>query len=384
MNKVSFCAKLVCVMRIYFLGTKGFPANAIVGGGGVERHVEELATRLAGRGHSVYVYVRAHSADKKLKTYRGVHIIRIPSWRSKNFDTITHTLLSTLHVLFRRADVIHYHGIGPSTCSLIPRLFKWRTKVLATFHSRDRMDPKWSWFARAYLLFAEWACLHFPHQTIVVSHILQIFCREMYGKETRYIPNGADISHELNTDQLQKFGLEPGKYLLGLGRLVPNKAYDVLMEAYKKVESNMPLIIAGDAEYADAYVMKLEKMAAQDPRVRLVGYQIGKTKEQLLAHCYAFVQPSRSEGLSTVTLEAMAHGKTVVLTDIKENLELIDHSAIAFPVDNVRMLAQTLKWILEDPMMVRVRGERAQEVVRKWYSWQSVVDRIEKVYFSNS
>jgi glycosyltransferase involved in cell wall biosynthesis len=245
------------------------------------------------------------------------------------------------------------------------------------------MDPKWSWFAKAYLLFAEWACLYFPHQTIVVSHILQIFCREMYGKETAYIPNGAEISSIPKPDQLHKFGLEPGKYLFGLGRLVPNKAYDVLMEAYKKVDSEMPLVIAGDAEYADAYVMKLERMAEQDARVRLIGYQVGATKEQLLAHCYAFLQPSRSEGLSTVTLEAMAHAKTVVLTDIKENLELIDHSAIVFPVDNTRMLTQTLKWILEDPTMVRVRGERAQEVVRRWYSWQSVVDRIEKIYLSN-
>lgn len=367
-------------MRIYFLGTKGFPFQTLISGGGVERHVEEIATRLAGRGHQVFVYVRAHSADKKLKTYKGVHIIRTPAWKSKNFDTITHTFFSTLHVLFQRADVIHYHGIGPSTLSLIPRLFKRRAKVISTFHSRDRMDPKWSWFAKVYLLFSEWATLHFPHQTIVVSHVLKIFCRDVYGRKTVYIPNGAEIPRPQGTYLIKKFGLEPGKYLLGVGRLVPNKAFDVLIEAYAKISSPVALAIAGDAEYADAYVQKLERLVAKDNRVHLLGYQTGEALSQLLAHCYAFVQPSRSEGLSTATLEAMSHAKTVVLTDIKENLELVDHSAIVFPVDNVRALQETLDWILQDPTMVKVRGERAQELVKRRYSWSSVVDQIEKVY----
>ena len=367
-------------MRIYFIGTKGLPAASVVGGGGVERHVEEIATRLASRGHSVYVYVRAHSADPKLKSYKGVHLIRIPSIHSKNLDTITHTFLATLSVLFRRADIIHYHGIGPGTLSWIPRLFKPRAKTIVTFHSRDRMDPKWSWFARAYLQYAEWAALHFPNETIVVSHLLQIFCRDVFGRKTTYIPNGADIPKPQGDDQLEKFGVTSGQYLLGVGRLVPNKCYDVLMEAYAKVSSDMPIVIAGDAEFATDHVRKLQQLAAADPRIRLVGYQTGEALAQLYAHCYAFVHPSRAEGLSTSVLEAMANGKTVILTDIKENLELLDHSGVVFPADNVRILRDVLAWVLKDPTLVRVRGERAREFVRKQYSWNSVVDQLERRY----
>ncbi len=369
-------------MRIFFIGAKGFPASTVPGGGGVERHVEEVAIRLAAHGHQVFVYVRDYTANPRRKKFKGVHIIPLPSWRSKNIATISHVFLATMHVLRQRADIIHYHGIGPATLSWIPRLFKPRSKIIVTFHSRDRMDPKWSWFARTYLAFGEWAALYFPHATIVVSHVLQVFCQKLYGRRTIYIPNGAVVHKKEGTSLLKSFDVKPNQYFLGVGRLVPNKAYDVVMEAYVKVDSTMPLVIVGDAEYANAHVEHLERLASQDSRIRLVGYQSGEPLHQLLAHCYAFIHPSRAEGLSTAVLEAMAHGKAVIMSNIKENLELIDHSGIAFRVDDRRALRKTLEWVVRDPAMMRERGERAQKIVQQKYSWDSVVRRIEEVYKS--
>ena len=350
-------------------------------GGGVERHVEELAVRLAERGHRVFVYARSSSTTRGLKIYRGVHIIRLPFVPGKNVATITHIFLSTIHVLFQsRVDIIHYHGIGPGTLAWLPRLFKPRAKIVTTFHSRDRMDPKWSWFAKMYLLFGEWTALVFPHATLVVSHILQVFYREFYGRATIYIPNGAEIVTKAGTDILEKFGLDKGKYLLGVGRLVPNKAFDVVIEAYRKVDSSMPFVIAGDSEYAGLYVEKLMRLAGRDSRIHLLGHQSSAAVSELLAHCYAFVHPSRSEGLSTAVLEAMAHGKTVIMSDIQENLELVDHSGIAFPVDNRRALRETLSWVVQDPGMLKNRGRRARQMIARRYTWKSVVKRIEAVY----
>lgn len=367
-------------MRIYMIGAKGFPAAQVLGGGGIERHVEEVATRLAKRGHQVFVYVRAHSADPAVKSFHGVKIIRLPSIQTKNLDTISHVFFATLHVLFQRADIIHYHGVGPSTLAILPRLFKRRSRTVVTFHARDRFDPKWSWFARAYLAYGEWAATHYPHVTLVTSHILQVFCRKMFHRETVYIPNGAVIPHHVGSEALASFGLKSGDYFLGVGRLVPNKAYDVAIEAFSKSTTNKKLVIVGDAVYADAYVERLEKLAAKDGRVKLVGYQTGAALAQLYAHCYAFIHPSRSEGLSTSVIEAMANGRLVIMSDIKENLELVDHSGIAFPVDNRRALTKTLDWIICDPAMVEERGARAKEIVRQRYSWDMLVSRLEKAY----
>jgi glycosyltransferase involved in cell wall biosynthesis len=311
-----------------------------------------------------------------------VHIIRLPTVHRKNLATILHVLFSTFHVLFQRADIIHYHGVGPATLAWIPRLFKWRAKIVVTFHNRDGLDEKWSWFARAYLRFGEWAATHFPHEIIVVSHTLQVYCRKRFGTEAIYIPNGAALPRPQGTDHLQAFGLKPNGYMLSVSRLVERKGQDVAIEAYRHLETSMPLVIAGDAEFADRYVEKLERLAAKDGRVKLIGYQTGKTLAQLLAHCYAFVHPARAEGLPVVVIEAMANAKLVIMSDIKENLELIDHSGISFPVDSRSKLRETLAWVLKDPAMVKTRGERAKEVVRRFYSWDSIVERTELAYRS--
>ena len=367
-------------MRIYMIGAKGFPATQVLGSGGIERHVEEVATRLAARGHQVFVYVRAHSADPARKSFCGVNIVRLPSFRSKNLGTISHVLLATLHVLFQSADIVHYHGVGPATLSIVPRLFKWSTRTVVTFHSRDRFDPKWSRFARMYLAYGEWAATHFPHVTLVTSHVLQVYCRKMFHRETTYFPNGATIPRRVGSEVLASFCLTSGDYFLCVGRLVPNKAYDVAIEAFSKSTTSKKLVIVGDAVYADAYVERLEHLASKDGRVKLVGYQTGAALAQLYAHCYAFIHPSRSEGLSASVIEAMANGRLVIMSDIQENLELIDHSGIAFPVDDRHALTRTLDWIVTDSEIVARRGERAREIVRQRYSWDVLVKRLEKAY----
>lgn len=368
-------------MKIVFIGAKGIPPGVIPGAGGVEMHVEQIATRLAADGHHVTVYIRDYADLPRTQTvYRGVHLVRRPSLRTKNLDTITHVFFSTWHALFRPADIIHYHGVGPSTLAWVPRLFKRKTKIVCTFHSRDWFDTKWSPVAKWYLRFGELSALYFPHRTVVISHVLQKFCKNAFGRDTVYIPNGADVPGPQGSDEIEKLGLVPGRYLLGVGRLVPNKAYDVAIEAYRDVKSDLPFVIAGDAFHSDAYLMRLKYLASLDSRIRLVGFQTGDALRQLYAHCYVFIHPSRAEGLSTSIIEAMAAGKLVIMSDIRENLELVDHSGLAFNTDDRDALRDMIRFVLEDPTMVEERGRRARQVVQQEYSWDRVVDRLESLY----
>ncbi len=370
-------------MRIAILGSKGIPA-ATARGGGVESYVEELAVRLVERGHRVSLYCRPYANPERKKRYRGVELITLPTFATKNLDTWFATLFATLHVLFQKVDIIHYQGVGPSTFAWIPRLFKPSAKIVVTFHSRDRHHEKWSWFARAYLAFGEWTAVTFPHATITPSHVIQVFCRHMFGKELKHIPNAVQVPDlHAGTGTLKDFGLTSDGYFITLSRLLPLKALEDVIRAFKGVKTNKKLVIIGDATTdMHWYEKKLRAEAAGDLRILFVGRRSGLELQQLMAHAYTMVHCSRTEGLSVAILEAMSYAKLVIMSDIPANRELIDHSGLAYPLGDVRALRDMLQVAVDDPSMVHMRGQRAREVIKRLYSWDSVIVRMESLFQS--
>ena len=197
-------------MKIAFIGQKGIPSLA----GGIEKHVEEVSTRMAKEGHEVFVYVRNNYTPKDMATFNGVKLIHLPSVSSKHLDAISHTLLASVHSLFCGYDVIHFHGIGPTILSFIPRTFTWKTPLIATFHCQDYYHQKWGFFARTSLRFGEFLTCTVPHKTIVVSKSLQHVSKEKYNKDAVLIPNGSDIRYSQQVDAISKWGLKDKIYIL--------------------------------------------------------------------------------------------------------------------------------------------------------------------------
>ena len=142
-------------MKIAFIGQKGIPAHS----GGVEKHVERIAVSMAEMGHEVTVYARPHYVKSTEKTFRGVSLVFMPSIRTKHLDAITHTFVSTLHALFQDYEVIHFHSIGPSIFSILPRIFRPDMRVVSTFHSRDYFHQKWNAFPAIPNIWPIWRAL---------------------------------------------------------------------------------------------------------------------------------------------------------------------------------------------------------------------------------
>lgn len=370
-------------MHISIIGCKGIPA-ATSRGGGIEDHVEKLATRLTAKGHTVTVYVRPYANPDRKKNWKGVKLITLPSINRKNLDAISHTFFASLYVLFQKADIVHYHGVGPATLSWIPRIFKPWSKVVVTFHSRDQFHGKWSKLAKMYLRFGEWASVKFPHATIAVSQVIQVFCRNQFKKHVWYIPNGVEIPDlDTGSSDLQKFGLEPNKYYFTLTRLVSHKNIHDVIQAFQKFKTDKKLAIIGSASYDDVqYEKRLKDMAAGDPRIIFLGFQSGKTLAQLIAQSYALIHASSSEGMAVGILESMSYGKFVIMSDIPENLELMDESGISFKVRDVEALKKALEYAEENPDIVRERGLHAREIIKQKYSWDSVLTKTEALYWS--
>ncbi len=370
-------------MKIAFIGQKGIPTQS----GGVEKHVEKLATRLVQLGHEVSVYTRPHYTPKTMETFRGAHLISLPSIATKHFDAISHTLLASVHALFQDYDVIHYHSIGPSILSIIPRILKPRTRVISTFHSRDYFHKKWGFVARNFLKAAEFFTCKVPERTITVSQELAEYAKEFYGCDAVYIPNGAEVEMEASADVLSQWGLRPGRYALSVSRLVGHKGIHFLIKAFMELEdtnklpNNYKLVIVGAPANTREYEQYLHAMAAGRSNILFLGEQKGKNLAALFTHAGLFVQPSENEGMSMALLEAMAYGLPVVVSDIAPNVEVVrgGYGAV-FPVKDVEALKQEMAHYINRPDEAKRLGELARQRIDDAFSWDAIARRTAEVY----
>lgn len=370
-------------MKIAFIGQKGIPAKS----GGVEQHVEHIATRLSAQGHEVIAYVRAHYVEKGTTEYRGVRLIHTPGLVTKYLDAITHTLSATLHALTQDYDVIHYHSIGPSILAFIPRLLKPRTRVIATFHSRDYFHKKWSWFARLFLRFAEMLICKVPERTIVISETLRDYAENTYNGHFDFIPNGAEICTEQDPELLKDWGLKSGRYVLLQGRLVAHKGVHYAVKAFQELErtgrlpNNFKLAIVGGSAHTEEYVQYLKVLTENDANIKMLGEQTGIAMSTLWNNAALFIQPSEDEGLSLSLLEAMGHGLMPIVSSIPANLEAIQNGAgISFQSKNVEDLTKMLAYYIANEEERMEVAKRAQERAVEVYSWDAIADRTYQVY----
>ncbi len=358
-------------MRIAMIGQKGIPAVY----GGIESHVDVVASILAARDHTVFVYCRPYYTNIH-GDYKGVHLIRTPTIKTRHLDCAVHTMTSTAHVLSMKPDVVHYHALGPSALSFIPRIIGART--VATVHGLDWRGGKWGARATWLLQRCEYTACHFPNRCVVVSQTLKQYFKDRYGREVTYIPNGVRPGRDLKPVNIGKFGIEAGGYYLFVGRLGPEKGCHTLVEAFTKTETSRKLVMVGSAHLNPSYEEKLKTIA--DERVIFTGAVYGDMLTELWNGAHAVVHPSVTEGMSLSLLEAMAHGKCVIVSGIPENIEVVSGAAVTFTSADVDDLAGVIDRVDSDDSLIREYGTRARERARDTFDWEKIVDRLERVY----
>ncbi len=358
-------------MRIAMIGQKGVPATY----GGIERHVDEISRRLAAMGHQVEVFCRLHYTPPGT-SFHGVRLLRRPSVHTKHLDTITHVTWATIESVLRRYDIVQFHALGPSVFAWAPRLRGARTVV--TVHGLDWQREKWGRFAAWFLRHCEGPAAHFPDRTIVVSKTLRDYFREHHHCDAAFIPNGTNLLPARPARKILQLGLVPGKYVLFVGRLVPEKGVHFLCEAFSRIDTDLTLALVGGTSASEDYVRLLK--GYQGPRVKLLDYVFGEALEELWSNAYLVVQPSTMEGLSIALLEALSYGRCVLLSDIPENLEVAEECSVSFRSRDVEDLRAKLEMLIRDPALVKSFESRAREHIRRHYSWDRVAKSTETVY----
>jgi glycosyltransferase involved in cell wall biosynthesis len=366
-------------LRIAFIGLRGVPA----GEGGIERHVEELGARLAERGHEVTVYTRSNYVETRVPEYRGMRVRYVASAGTKHLDFIAHSAVSSVLVLRRAPDIVHYHAVASGLVAPIPRYLS-RSKVVLTVHGLDYDRAKWGRAARVALKLGARLSARVPHATITVSQALADHFAANLGRVATYIPNGIPEAHlEPLGDLAARFGIERGRYFLFVGRLVPEKAPDLLLSAFAKVDADARLVIAGGSGFTDDYTERLRRAAASDPRVLMPGPVFGSELSALYTNAAAFVLPSSLEGLPITLLEAIGHRSPVIVSDIAPHVEVVGQDGPGRRVvaqGDEAALAAAMARVLAEGDEERAAAELLSSQVAARYNWDAAADATERIY----
>lgn len=363
-------------MRVMFLGLRGFPQVQ----GGVETHAEHLCPLLAELGCEVEVIVRSpYMPAEKGDAWRGVRFVRVWAPRSKGLEAIVHTFFGVLVAALRRPDILHIQAIGPAVMVPLARLLG--LKVVVTHHGPDYDRQKWGGFARWVLRMGERWGMRWSNGRIVISEVIRRLVHEKHGCESTLIPNGVVLpALPEGYETLDAFGLEPGRYVVLVSRLVPEKRHLDLIEAFKRAElDGWKLAIVGASDHPDAYVRSVLDAAGKTPGVVCTGFQSGSRLVELFGQAGLFVLPSSHEGLPIAMLEALSYGLPVVASDIPANLEVGLPPEHYFPLGNIEVLTGRLRKFASALVTDEDREARRHWVAER-YDWRQIAGQTLEVY----
>lgn len=369
-------------LKIAMIGHKRIPSRE----GGVEIVVDELSTRMVKLGCRVDAYNRygKHTAGKQFdqrrgKYYNGIRLITIPTPKSSSLNAIVYSFFAAVRALFGRYDVIHFHAEGPCIMLLIPKLFGIR--VVATIHGLDWQRSKWGNFASRMLKLGEKIAARYADEVIVLSRNMQEYFLENYGRQTHFIPNGITCPQVREAELIrERYGLEKDGYILFLARIVPEKGLHYLIEAFYQLKTDKKLVIAGGSSHSHAYMEQIQEMAAKDKRIIMTDFVHGQCLEELYSNAYLFVLPSDVEGMALTLLEAMSFGNCCLVSDIKENTEVVEEHAVTFRKGDVEDLKQKLSGLLDAPERVEAIRQESRDFICSKYNWDDVVAETLKLY----
>ena len=370
-------------MKIAMIGHKRIPSRS----GGIEVVVEELSTRMAKLGHEVHAYNR-HSGEDKIKEYKGVRVIEIPTYNVPAIHAILSSLLATIRSLFTKYDVVHYHAEGP--CVMIPLAKLFGKKTVATIHGLDWQRSKWGGFATKYLKFGEKMAAKHADKVIVLSKNVQKYFKDTYNCDAVLIPNGIERVEAIKPNIIKtEYGLNGGDYILFLARITPEKGLDYLIDAYKKLNTDKKLVIAGGIEPQTEYIASVRKKAEGCENIIFTGFVSGQKLAELFSNSYVYVLPSDIEGMPMSLLEAVGYGTRVIVSDIPENVDCMEGYGNSFEQGNVESLRKLLQWCLdhkelrdcdfkENVTASEIREKRA-ELMEK-YNWDNITNQTLDMY----
>lgn len=356
-------------MKVCVIGTRGFPQME----GGVEKHCESLYMALTKKENIKITVFRRKSYVKDTSFYENIKFIDLPSTRIKGLETVIHSFFSTIEAIMSRPNIIHFHNIGPAMFIPLAKIF--RIPTVLTYHSPNYEHEKWGWLTKKLLLLCEKIALKYADKIIFVNSYQMMKYSNEIKEKSIYIPNGIlKPAFPKRYNFLEKLSIFPGKYILSVGRITPEKDYDTLIKGYKIANLlGYKLVIAGGVGFENTYMKTLKKLCI-DTDVIFTGSVFGNDLSQLYANAAVYVLASKNEGFPLALLEAMSYELDVLVSDIPAthlvNLNEDDY----FSLGNYKELGKKLR------LKTKNIKKRKYELVD--FDWDEIADKVFQIYIN--
>ena len=353
--------------------------------GGVEIVVKELCTRMSDKGYEITCYNRSghHVSEIELDNnkYNSLCQKAVPTIKRKGYAAVSASFFAAVYSALGSYDVVHIHAEGPAFFSWIPKIFG--KKVIVTIHGIDWQREKWrDGFAAKFIHQGEKLSVKFADEIIVLSKEVQKYFKEAYGRETKFIPNGVNRPKIRKAELIKdKFTLERDKYILFLGRLVPEKGLRYLVKAFKRVKTDKKLVITGGSSDTDAFMKELRELAGGDKRIIFTGFVQGQLLDELYSNAYLYTLPSDLEGMPLSLLEAMSYGNCCLVSDIPECADVVENKALVFKKADVEDLREKLQDACDHQEKIMALKQQAADFICRKYNWDDIVDKTLELYW---
>lgn len=361
-----FKKKITTMPRVAILGSRGIPS----GYGGFETMIEAISERLAIFGCAVTVYCRTNYFIEQPKIYKGVRLIYIRTIKQKFLDTPWHTFKSVLHAIFtNKAKVIIMVNVGNAPFALLAKIFG--KKVIFCVDGLDWERKKWGFVARTYLRTCSVFARLVSSVIVTDAESVRAFYKQKRHLDTVHIPYGTDFdTSAIGADFLKEYGVEAKRYFIYVARFEPENNPLLVVEAYVKSGSKLPLLMIGDNRYNRKYVAQV-KAAAGASNVLFLGYVFGARYKQLLKNALAYIRAAEVGGLSPAVIEAMGRGVCVVANDKSENRESLGDTGIFYNL-NADHLSKKIHELSARPELAEQLGGKASVRAMIFYGWDKI------------
>jgi len=360
-------------LHLAMIGTRGVPAAY----GGFETAVEEIGSRLAGRGHDVSVYCR-HAEDTTEHEYAGMHLVHLPALRLKAAETLSHTALSVAHVAMHRHHPDAAFVFNAANAPFVPLLHARGVPVAVHVDGLEWQRDKWHGAGRAYYRWAEQSAVRHADALIADAKGIADYYASEFGASTRQIAYGAPLQLRPVSDRLEALGLLWKGYHLVVARFEPENHVDLIVAGYEQSHARRPLVVVGAAPYAAEYTARVRSEAHEDPRVRLLGAMYDQDLlDQLYAGALSYAHGHSVGGTNPSLLRAMGAGTAVLAWDCPFNREVAGEAGRYF--GDAASLAALFDATEREPDRAVCDGAALRDIVRTRYRWDDVAVAYEQL-----